>query len=153
APLVAETIQDMLVTTDHQIECVLDSSVGSEGKTPRRRKVSVKGDSKRVSQVLINLLSNAIKYSPYDKRVIVTVQKKDKEAVVGVKDFGIGIPKQKQSRIFQRYYRAHDRDLAYTGLGIGLYISYQIVQRHGGRMWVDSEEGKGSTFYFSLPLN
>ena len=76
----------------------------------------------------------------------------EQEAVVSVRDQGIGIPISKQGRIFQRFYRAHTgTPYDYGGTGVGLYISKEIVSRHGGRTWFESEEGRGSTFYFSLP--
>ncbi len=70
-----------------------------------------------------------------------------------MQDFGIGIPQSHQQRLFERFYRVlSKKDQTYPGLGIGLYIAYEIIQRHGGKMWVDSAEGKGSTFFFSLPI-
>jgi signal transduction histidine kinase len=115
--------------------------------------VVVHGDRGRLEQVLANLLDNAIRYSPAGGDVEVRLAVCGDEAVVAVRDYGIGIPQQKQGRIFQRFYRAHTRTPHdYGGLGVGLYISREIVRRHGGRMWFTSEEGKGSTFAFSLPL-
>ncbi|MEO6888469.1 MAG: ATP-binding protein, partial [Ktedonobacteraceae bacterium] len=67
---------------------------------------------------------------------------------------GIGIPQDQQALIFERFYRVYgDRDTKYPGLGIGLYIAFEIVQRHGGQIWVESVEGRGSTFFFSIPLD
>jgi len=72
---------------------------------------------------------------------------------VSVRDYGIGIPKEHQQKIFDRFYRASEvRDQTFPGLGMGLYISSEIVKRHGGRLWVESTEGKGATFFISLPI-
>lgn len=112
------------------------------------------GDYLRLEQVLVNLLTNAIKYSSPGQAILVRVETSDKWAVVSVKDFGIGIPKQDQSCLFQRSFRASNVDrLQKNGLGLGLFISANIVREHGGHIWVESEPGCGSTFYFSLPLD
>ncbi len=111
------------------------------------------GDEARLEQVLSNLISNAIKYSPADRPVTVAVDRADSEAIISVRDEGSGISKEEQAHIFERYYRAHsDEDGTVQGLGLGLYIAHEIVERMGGRMWLESQPGKGSTFYFSLPL-
>ncbi len=151
--LALETIQDIQVTTKHIIEFVPDSKLVVNVAKEQYRPVMIKGDGKRLAQVIINLLANAIKYSPHASKIIVSLAEKNGQAIFSVKDFGIGIPKAKQRNIFQRYYRVHENESAYSGLGIGLYICYKIIQRHGGEMRVDSAENKGSTFYFSLPLN
>ena len=113
----------------------------------------VLGDRQRLEQVVAQLVDNAIKYSPRDGNVDIAVEARDGEALVSVRDHGIGIPQQKQARIFQRFYRAHTgTPYDYGGMGVGLYIAREIVRAHGGRMWFTSEEGQGSTFYFTLPL-
>ena len=111
------------------------------------------GDQDRLSQVFINLLTNAIKYSPKAERVDVIIRPVSDIVTVSVRDYGIGIPKEHHSRIFERFYRVTSSpDNTFPGLGIGLYISHEIIQAHEGRIWVESEEGKGSTFFVSLPL-
>ena len=115
--------------------------------------VVVQADRDRLEQVLVNLIDNAIRYSPKGGDLDLAVRVQGEEAVVSVKDCGVGIPADKQARIFERFYRAHTgTPYDYGGMGVGLYISKEIVARHGGKMWFESEEGKGSTFYFSLPL-
>jgi signal transduction histidine kinase len=115
--------------------------------------IVVQGDRDRIEQVLMNLIDNAIKYSPKGGEIDLAVSVRDREAVVSVADSGVGIPREKQTNVFQRFYSAHtSTPYDYGGMGVGLYISKEIIARHGGRMWFDSEEGKGSTFYFSLPL-
>lgn len=115
--------------------------------------VMVNGDRNRIEQVLMNYLTNAAKYSPKYDKIIVNVSHDQNEIRVGVTDFGIGISKEKQSRIFERFYRVEDKNHSFPGLGIGLYISAEIIKRHNGRVWVDSEEEKGSTFFFTLPVS
>lgn len=114
--------------------------------------IQINGDRQRLEQVFTNLLTNAIKYSPKADTVIVSLKHNEKEVQVSVQDFGVGIPKKEQQKLFQRFYRVESTAKKFSGLGIGLYISCEIVERHGGHMWVESDEGKGSTFYFTLPL-
>ena len=119
----------------------------------RGRSVLVKADRDRIAQVLFNLLDNAVKFSPQGGDVETTVSVRNGEAVVSVEDHGVGIPRERQEHIFERFYRAHAGSLYdYGGMGVGLFISRELVTRHGGKMWFHSEQGKGSTFYFSLPL-
>ena len=112
----------------------------------------VSGDEKRLQQVVINLLSNAIKYSPNSLKININIQQTNEEIKVAVQDNGIGISKEHLNKIFDRYYRIEEHAIQFQGLGIGLFISYEIIQRHHGKLWAESEPGKGSTFYFSLPL-
>lgn len=110
----------------------------------------VHADRHRIEQVFSNLLTNAIKYSPNANKIDVMVTVNGSEAIVGVRDYGIGISKEQQEKVFERFYRV-DNAHRFSGLGLGLFISYEIIKRHDGRMWVESEPDKGSTFYFSLP--
>lgn len=110
------------------------------------------GDKLRLEEVLINLLTNAIKYSPGKEKVIVNVTVKSGFLIVSVSDFGIGIPHDKQSKLFDRFYRVDDKSHRFAGLGIGLYIAAEIIKRHNGKIWVESQEGNGSNFIFTLPL-
>jgi signal transduction histidine kinase len=112
----------------------------------------ISGDKDRIGQVIINLLSNAIKYSPKDDRIVVTLKEIKNASTVSVKDFGIGITEQQQKKIFDQFYQVNDpNEKTYPGLGIGLYISSEIIKRHGGELTVKSEKGKGSVFTFTLP--
>jgi CheY-like chemotaxis protein/anti-sigma regulatory factor (Ser/Thr protein kinase) len=116
--------------------------------------VLVQGDRERLEQVLVNLLTNAIKYSPQGGQIQVTVAREENEARVSVQDPGIGIPLAEQPRLFERFFRAANATTRnFGGLGIGLFVSREIIQRHGGRFEVESEEGRGSTFMFYLPLS
>jgi signal transduction histidine kinase len=113
---------------------------------------NVYGDKDRIAQVLTNLLTNAIKYSPQANLVIVTMKETLKDVIVSTQDFGIGIGSESQRRIFERFYRVSQDERKFQGMGIGLFISSEIIGKHGGRIWVKSTKGKGSTFFFSLPL-
>lgn len=139
--LVKRTVADFrYMTTTHTIQLKGDF------------KKSVMCDEERIGQVLINLLTNAIKYSPKAKKVVVYMQEADGKVVIRVRDFGIGIHKKEQVNIFKRFVRiGGDNNDSPTGFGLGLYISSEIIKRHGGTIWVDSQEGKGSTFSFALP--
>jgi signal transduction histidine kinase len=112
----------------------------------------VNGDRDRLEQVFVNLLDNAIRYSPEGGPIDVTVEIGPTDVTVAVSDRGIGIPRDKQEHIFERFYRAHTRTAHdYGGMGIGLFISREIVRRHGGELTFTSVEGQGSTFYVRLP--
>lgn len=112
----------------------------------------VYADRYRIYQVLVNLLTNAIKYSPKGGDIVVKTVKKGKEVIISVADSGIGIDKKFQQKIFERLYQVPDsKEKTFPGLGIGLFISREIIRMHDGRMWVESTKGKGSTFYFTLP--
>jgi len=117
-------------------------------------KKKVVADKERISQVLINLLNNAIRYSPKADKIIVSLKATSQDFIVSVEDFGIGIARKDQEKIFERFFRVKDSDNKnYTGFGIGLYIANAIVRKHHGRIWVQSSKGKGTTFSFSLPLS
>ncbi|MFN0274788.1 MAG: PAS domain S-box protein [Chitinophagales bacterium] len=111
------------------------------------------GDKERLQQVVINLLTNSIKYSPGEDKVFITVEQIKDMIKVSVKDTGIGIAQQSLDKIFEKYHRVEEHAVHFQGLGIGLFISYEIIQRHHGKLWAESEVGKGSTFYFTIPLH
>lgn len=110
------------------------------------------GDRHRIEQVVINLLNNAIKYSPDADRIIVTCEADRQSLIVSVQDFGIGIAKEHLNGLFDRYYRVDNTAMRFEGLGLGLYISSEILKRHRGSFWIDTRPGEGSTFFFRLPL-
>jgi signal transduction histidine kinase len=113
----------------------------------------VNGDKDRLGQVVSNFLTNAIKYSPHADRINVTVSEDAKGVKVSVQDFGIGIAKQYQNKIFNRFYRVGaPREQTFPGLGMGLYICSEIIKRHGGEIMVESVHRKGSIFSFSIPF-
>ena len=115
--------------------------------------VVVSVDSPRFEQVITNLIENALKYSPPTAPVSVDVRRQNGEARLSVHDDGIGIPAEDQPLVFERFHRARNvDDRTFVGMGLGLYIARGIVEQHGGRIWVDSAAGLGSTFYVALPL-
>ena len=111
-------------------------------------------DAQRIQQVIINLLSNGIKYSPDAKNVILRVEKQGngQEVRISVQDFGMGIQTEELTHVFEKYYRVKDAAHHASGLGIGLYLIKEIIQLHKSNIFVESEVGKGSTFYFYLPV-
>jgi len=109
-------------------------------------------DQERIKQVLMNLIDNSIKFSPQNSTINLFTKMKKDEVLFEVQDFGRGIPKKKQKKIFERFYQVDTgMDRKFGGVGLGLAISQGIIQAHGGKIWVDSMLGKGSTFKFSLP--
>lgn len=111
----------------------------------------VTADRQRIEQVIINLLSNALKYSEISKNVVISATPAGKEVLVKVQDSGIGIPPEDLEKIFSRFFRVEGLSTRFPGLGIGLYVSKDIIERHNGKIWVESELGKGSSFYFTIP--
>jgi PAS domain S-box-containing protein len=113
----------------------------------------VHADDQQIGQVLVNFISNAIKYAPQSGEIVITASFiSTSEIKVSVKDSGPGIAEEKLKYLFDRYYRTDYKGQKFTGLGLGLYISAQIIKNHGGRIGVDSALGKGSEFWFTLPL-
>jgi PAS domain S-box-containing protein len=113
--------------------------------------LKVHGDRYRIIQVVTNYLSNGIKYSEGHTEVELSLKHDDKSVTVAVKDNGLGIAKDQQPFIFNRFYRAdHTKNL--EGMGLGLFLCRKIISAHNGSVWVESDLGKGSTFYFSIPL-
>lgn len=147
--LLTQVIENQAKTTKkHQLRLVL------EGLQPHENIIAYV-DEYRIIQVFNNLINNAIKYSPYGGEVEVglrRVQETTSQAVIWVKDEGIGIPEQELSSIFRQFYRASPLNNSISGLGIGLYLVKEVVTQHQGRVWVESTEGHGSTFYVALPL-
>jgi PAS domain S-box-containing protein len=140
--LVTELVEDIQHTTDkHTIVLELNGHN------------SVYADRERISQVITNLITNGIKYSPNADTIVVRTSFVDNEAKLCVQDFGIGISKRQQEKVFEQFYRVSgDMQHTFPGLGLGLYISSEIIKREGGRIWVTSKVGEGSTFCFALPI-
>jgi PAS domain S-box-containing protein len=115
----------------------------------------LQADRNRLEQVLLNLIGNAIKYSPQGGPIDITVRQTEEgeSAEVRIHDCGIGIPREQQARLFARFSRAGNAAAhGITGTGLGLFLCRELIERHGGRIWLESEEGQGSTFAFLLPL-
>jgi two-component system sensor histidine kinase VicK len=116
--------------------------------------IVLNADRDKIGSVISNLLSNAVKYSPRGKNIRVVCRLTNNMAQISVSDEGIGVKPQDIEKIFDRYYRVESSHTqTVSGFGIGLYLCAEIVQRHDGRIWVESQKGEGSTFYFTLPVN
>jgi signal transduction histidine kinase len=146
--------------TEFDVEQLVSDTIATMQLTTQRHTISKNGqangtfigDKARIAQVLSNLIANAIKYSPHSKRVIVTVTREKGWLTIGVQDFGFGISKADQVRVFERFFRADSAiENGPPSVGLGLSIAKEIVDHYGGRMWVRSRKGRGSTFYFALP--
>lgn len=140
---VAEVVEEIQHTTSkHHINTDLQSNV------------LLYSDRERIGQVITNFLSNAIKYSTDSQHINVKSYQENDEVILSVQDYGIGISPSMLHLVFDQFYRVGGHLLhTYPGLGLGLYISSEIIKSEGGRIWVESTEGKGSTFYFALKVN
>jgi signal transduction histidine kinase len=141
--LVNDTVQDVLhIHVDHDIR--IQSSLD----------VALFADKDRISQVLVNLLSNAIKYSPNKKHIELQLTQVEDKVRVSVKDQGIGIHENELDKVFNRFYRASGAsEQTYPGFGIGLFIAREIIERHGGNIYVKSKKNEGAEFIFELPIS
>jgi PAS domain S-box-containing protein len=142
------------------VDEMIQDAIESIQPTSTKHKITVEGvvgrklygDRHRLEQVMTNLLSNAMKYAPNAHAIYVRAKRQNKVVIIEVQDFGVGIAKDKQGKLFQRFYRVEDTEKQFSGMGIGLYISSEIVKRHGGQLGVNSEPKKGSTFTVTLPI-
>lgn len=141
--LVSEVIEEVQRTTQkHKLTI--------HGRTEK----TIFGDRDRVGQVITNFLTNAIKYSPDSNKIIIKTSSNKSHVTLSVQDFGVGIPKDKQLHVFERFYRVHgETHDTVPGIGLGLYISSEIIRRQNGEIWIESDVGKGSTFSFKLPIH
>ena len=122
-------------------------------KTEGDMDLQVYADEGRIDQVMINFVNNAMKYAPASKEIQINIEKLNDMAKVSVTDKGAGIAPVKIPHLFDRYFRVDNNGNQYSGLGLGLYICAEIIKKHGGQIGVDSEVGRGSTFWFTLPLS
>lgn len=144
------------------MQSLVEEVVAHQKIIARNRRIEFLGKSKktiyadryRIGQVITNLITNSLKYSPASEKILVRLKESKGNICISVQDFGFGIPKDEQVKIFRRFYRTNavTHQSKSEGLGLGLYICNQIVTRHRGRLWVRSKEGEGSTFYLSLPV-
>lgn len=129
--------------------------VRMEGKfeleTTGDKELEIYADKHKLDQVMVNLVNNAVKYAENSTRIVINISKLGDMVKVLVQDFGRGIPADKIPHLFERYYRVDANGLQYSGLGLGLYISADIIERHGGKIGAESQEGKGSVFWFTIP--
>lgn len=140
------TIAEMLTQCCHHVRMAGKYELVLQGD----EQLQIGADEQRIEQVVVNLVNNAVKYAPQSMKIFLTVEKLTGMAKISVKDTGPGIPPEKLPYLFNRYYQA-DGGSKQAGLGLGLYISAEIIKRHGGEIGVASEPGKGSTFWFTLP--
>ena len=141
--LISEIVEEQQMSTKHKI--LVDANpIGM-----------IYGDRHRISQVMSNLINNAIKYSPNSDKIRISSKLLENNRLLFcVRDYGIGIPKDKKDRVFEQYYRVSgSKEHTFPGLGLGLYISSEIIKRSGGKIFVNSVEGKGSDFCFEIPKN
>ncbi len=140
--LVGEIVEQMQLTTKHKIVKELEP-IGE-----------VYADRERIGQVLTNFISNAVKYSPEANKVVVRTAKDRNNIIASVQDFGMGLAPSEQKKVFERFNRAgQEGPGGLPGLGLGLYISREIIMRHEGKIWMESTKRKGSTFHFSIPIS
>jgi signal transduction histidine kinase len=137
-------------------ECVRSAQVSAEQHTIyldiQVQDSKIAADQVRVSQVIGNILDNAVKFSPQGGQVTVKLQQRDNEYLVSIIDQGIGVSPEYFDHIFKRFYRVRNTvSRQYSGIGLGLYVARAIVEAHGGQIWLSSNSGIGSTFYFRLP--
>jgi signal transduction histidine kinase len=139
--LVEEIVSELQLTTEQQ-------TIYCEGKARQ----TIWGDRTRIGQVISNLLSNAIKYASRADRILVKTTTADNTITLCVQDFGHGIPKELQEKVFDPFYRVEKTGyISAPGLGLGLHIATEIIRQHKGSLWLESAEGKGTTFCFTLP--
>ncbi len=141
ADLIRETVVNIQITSStHQL--IITGNPDAK----------LEGDRDRLEQVLINYLTNAIKYSPGADKVEIHSVVSSGKLIVSIRDFGVGIEPENLNKIFDRFYRVDKTSMKYEGLGLGLYVASEIVSRHNGSFWIESELNKGSSFFFMLPL-
>jgi len=138
-----DSVIDIIRQTNPEFNILRKGKIGLE----------VYADEMRIEQVIINFLTNAIKYSPGTNEIQINVNVIGEKVYVGVRDFGIGIAPDQQKSVFDKFYRVEETAIHFQGLGIGLFISAEIIKRHGGEVGVKSISGEGSEFYFILPIN
>lgn len=142
-----DPLLDSIIEVIHQSNP--DFRIIKEGKVNAK----VFGDEMRIEQVVVNFLTNAIKYSPGTTEAHMKVRLENNELYLGVKDTGIGMQPEQVKRVFEKFYRVEETSHRFQGLGIGLYISSEIIKRHGGQINVKSVYGEGSEFYFTIPVD
>ncbi|MEK7166878.1 MAG: ATP-binding protein [Patescibacteria group bacterium] len=144
--LIQEIIENFEVQIKNKnIECILNK--------PEKYLSKVKVDLEKIQMTLENLIDNAIKYTPQKGKIIISLKEENKEIKISVKDSGMGISKQDQEKLFTKFFRSEKALKTETdGSGLGLFIVKNIIEAHKGKIWVESEEKKGSIFYFTLPI-
>ncbi len=142
-------INELIKATIEEMQSTLHNHIIVERLKSLKK---VWGDKDRIGQVINNLLSNAVKYSPSANEVVISTRTEGDVVMISVKDFGIGLTKETKIKVFERFFRIEAKENTFPGLGLGLYIASEIIKHHNGHIGVKSELGKGSTFWFSLPV-
>lgn len=140
--LAKHCVEVMQLSNPH-VKIILDST----------EDIEVFGDEMRIEQVIVNFLTNAVKYAPDAKEVIVKCEIRGEDVLFSVKDFGVGMKDEHRKKIFDKFYRIEETSERFQGLGIGLFICREIIERHNGEIGVESELGAGSEFWFSVPMH
>jgi PAS domain S-box-containing protein len=147
---IEEIIQSII---DSHQEKIKIRKIKIEFKKPKKKLPKVKVDLEKIKLAIDNLVDNALKYTPVGGKAIISLKKSEKEICFQIKDTGVGIPKNQQDRIFSKFFRASNiKRMQSEGTGLGLFIAKNIIEAHKGKIWFESEEKKGSTFYFTLPI-
>jgi PAS domain S-box-containing protein len=138
------------------LQSIIDDAIvankNREIKLRNKQDIFIYADKARIEQVVTNLLNNAIRYSPKEKRILIQMIAVRESVTISVKDYGEGIPQEHKKKIFDQFYQINQRPQSRGGLGMGLYIAANIIRQHGGKIWVESTHGRGSTFSFQLPI-
>ncbi len=165
--LVSKSDEGLLSAKDlenHSIKKLCQEAIKLQGRLFIEKDIQVEGvdqipekymfevDKIQMVQVFGNLLNNAGRYSPAGSKIDVRVEKKSRNYIFSVKDTGLGIPENQKSRVFEKFFRADNVSKNIAGSGLGLYLTKSIVEGHGGKVWFESEEGKGTTFFVELPI-
>lgn len=138
---------------DHILEVVQENNPHIKIVRKGRVESELFGDEMRIEQVITNFITNAVKYAPDGKEIHITSEIEGDKIHFSVRDFGIGMTEEHEQKIFQKFYRIEESSERFQGLGIGLYICQEIIDRHKGKIGVTSTLGEGSTFYFEIPLH
>ncbi len=139
--MITETIKAVQSTTKHNIVLI------GEADTP------IIADRLRLEQAIINILNNAIKYSPKSNKVIVKILNNQSEIKLIITDFGIGVDTKIKTKVFKAFFRENKTASQYPGLGIGLYIAQEIIKKHRGKIWLESQKNKGTEVFLTIPIN
>jgi signal transduction histidine kinase len=141
---------DLVTEVIEEVQRVIPNIIRYELGTSEK----VEGDRNKIGQVITNFIENAAKYSPDKTDIVLKTSRDEKYIGLSVQDFGIGIPVEQQAKVFERFFRVNgEKENTYAGLGLGLYISSEIIKRHNGKLSLQSEPGKGSVFYFKIPYS
>ena len=152
-PILVEIGPIVQFTVDSYKEEFDKKKLKMEFRKPEKKSPRVMLDVEKIKLAIQNLLDNAMKYTPAGGKVTISLKYSQKEIELSVKDSGIGIPKDQQERVFAKFFRgANVLRMETEGTGLGLFITRNIIEAHGGRIWFESEEGKGTTFHFALPV-